>query len=187
MGDIVKIILKAGLIGFLALIVLFAAFMGFAAWISNSNNQVKGDNEEILKSEQSNPKKALLVYQPSKTGAASEIAHQIAKGLNEKGYEVTMNYPGKNLSYDTSKYSLLVFGSPVYIGKVSSALTDYMKGIKDAGDKKVIIYTVGGSKETKELDILGEALYGSKQTIKEKFMTSDKTKAYELGKKIAEE
>lgn len=37
---------------------------------------------------------------------------------------------------DISQYSIIAFGSPVYVGEISSTLADYMKSIKDFSNKK---------------------------------------------------
>lgn len=92
-------------------------------------NSQKGSKVEVLSSSQPSPQKALIIYQPGISDISSRIAHQITKGLNDEGYEVTMNYPGDHLSADVSKYSLLVFGTPVYSEQPSKALIDYISRI----------------------------------------------------------
>ena len=70
------------------------------------------DRTEYLKSSSASPKQALVVYQPSVTPAAHDVAYAIAKGLSDTGYDVKLTNPGKHLSLDISAYSVIVFGSP---------------------------------------------------------------------------
>jgi len=159
-------------------------------WIVSSGNTQKGSKEEILSSSQQSPKKALIIYQPSKSDISSRIAHQIAKGINDGGYEVTLNYPGDHLSADISQYSLVIFGSPVYAEEPSKALTDYMSKIKDFSSPKIVLYSTGSLKND-GLDTMEESLNGIKAYKKIKFYTSAKkendTIAYDLGKELSKE
>ncbi len=40
------------------------------------------------------------------------------------------------MTENISQYSIIAFGSPVYVGETSSTLADYMKSIKDFSNKK---------------------------------------------------
>ena len=119
------------------------------------------------------------------------MAHQIAKGLNDGGYEVTLNYPGDHLSADVSSYSLLVFGSPVYSGQPSKALTDYMSKIKVSSSSRIVLYSTGGFKFYMELDTMEKSLKSMTAYKKIKFLTGAKkendTIAFDLGKELSKE
>jgi len=151
----------------------------------------KGNNEKILSSSQVNAKKALIVYQPGLTNFPGKIAEQIAKGLNESGYEVTLNYPGKHLSTDTSMYSLVVFGSPIYTSQTSTALTEYMSKISYSQSTRIVLFNTGGTEETAVLDTMEKSLNGIKAYKKVKFYLSAKEEgakdAYALGQELAKE
>ncbi len=141
---------------------------------------------EVLKSTLDNPERALVVYQPSVTSASSDVAHAIAKGLNDAGYEVALNTPGKHLSADISGYSIVVFGSPNYGGSPGEALLNYMKQVKDFTDKRVLLFSTSGSAEGRlEFDKLEALLHGMKpyKTIKLAAGETEKNKAtaYQLG------
>ena len=145
-----------------------------------------GDRTETLKSALATPKKALIVYQPSVTSASSDVAHAIAKGLNDAGYEVTLNTPGKHLSADISVYSIVVFGSPNYGGSPCEALLNYMKQIEDFTGKRILLFSTSGSAEGRlEFDKLEALLHGMKpyRTIKLAAGETEKNKAtaYQLG------
>lgn len=154
-------------------------------------NTQKGTNAEVLSSDRQSSKKALVIYQPGITGVSSRMAHQIAKGLSDGGYEVTLNYPGEHLSADVSGYQVLVFGSPVYSGQPSKALTDFISKVKVFSDARIALYSTGGFKFYMELDIMDSALYGVKAYKKIKFFTGAKNennkKAYDLGKELSKE
>jgi predicted naringenin-chalcone synthase len=116
---------------------VFALGMGcFGAFIA-LNNRPAGEAKEVLAAAQTGAPKAIVVYQPARTGVTTKAAHQIAKALQENGYEVTLNHPGSFLEQDLSAYSVVMFGSPVYIGQPSKVLLDYMKGATGLEGKKV--------------------------------------------------
>lgn len=171
-----------------ALMILFGLTMFLVVSV---NNRSAGSKEEILNGSQQASKKALVIYQPSKSDISSQVAHQIAKGLNAGGYEVTLNRPGDYLSNDISKYSVVVFGSPVFAGQISKALTNYMSKAKVSSSNKIVLYSTGSIQQTTELDNMEKFLNGSKAFKKVKFYTSAKTKndklAYDLGTQLSKE
>ncbi len=59
---------------------------------------------------------------------------------------------------DISQYSIIVFGSPVYVGETSSTLADYMKSIKDFSNKKILLFVTGAQLENNELDKMEKIL-----------------------------
>lgn len=145
-----------------------------------------GSRPEILKSSRDNPDKALVVYQPSMTSASSDVAHSIAKGLNDVGYEVTLNTPGKHLSTDISGYSVVVFGSPNYGGSPGEPLLDYIKRIGDFTGKRLLLFSTSGSAEGRlEFDKMEALLHGMKPygTIKLAAAETEKNikAAYQFG------
>jgi len=173
---------------FLGLIVLFISVMLVFAWFAKANSKKHGDNAKTLKSDKMNAKKALVVYQPSRGKLTRKIAEEIAKGINAAGYEVTINYPGEHMDKDISKYSIVVFGSPVYMGQTSSVLADYMKSIKNISNEKILLFATGGQLSNGEIDKMEQQLGSRKATEKVGFKSGkeEETKAYEIGKRIAE-
>ena len=150
-----------------------------------------GARPEMLMSTLDNPERALVVYQPSVTSASSDVAHAIAKGLNDAGYEVTLNTPGMHLSTDISGYSIVVFGSPNYGGSLAVPLTEYVKQIDDFTGKKVILFSTFGLDGSikPELDKLAALLYGIEPyaTVKYRFNEEETNNAaaYQLGVDVA--
>jgi len=170
------------------LILLIAIMVGVMAFIISSNNKDKGEYSKNLAGPDSLAPKALIVYQPSIRSTGKTIAEKIAAGLNDKGYDVTISYPGDKLSEDILAYSIIVFGSSVYAGQPSSALIEYMKRITDYSGKKVLIYSIGSVESTPELDLLEAAIKGNADITKTKFKAAAKDNgdiAYKLGTDLA--
>lgn len=180
---------------FIGIVITIVAFIVLSQIMrlcfSLSLNTQKGSNVEVLSSSRQSPKKALIIYQPGISDISSKTAHQIARGLNDGGYEVTLNYPGNHLSADVTRYSLLIFGSPVYSGQPSKALTDYMSKIKVSPSCRIVLYSTGGFKFYMELDTMEKSLNRIKVYKKIKFITSTKKEndaiAYGLGKELSKE
>lgn len=180
---------KKILLGVVILIVVSIVAM---VVIFGSLNKPKGNNERILKSNKTSVKKALIIYQPSATNVTSLMADSIAKGLNDGGYEVTLNNPGNDISTDISKYSLVIFGSPTFAGQPLSIETDYISKIKDFSSAKVVLFVTGADISKKdELNVMEKALNGTKSYKKVKFNSGtkedSKNKAYNLGRELSKE
>jgi hypothetical protein len=164
--------------------IILAGVLVFNAAVSGFNNTA-GDHQQILKTSSAQPKLALVVYQPSMSGVTSKMAEQIAKGLNENGYEVMLNNPGAFLTADVSKYSVLVLGSPVYAGKISPVLLEYAKRIQVSTTQKVILFSTGSVTEAPELDELAALLPGAGNVKKVKLIVNNQgvdSQAYDVGK-----
>ena len=118
------------------------------------------------------------------------MAHQIAQGLCDGGYDVTMNYPGDKLTYKVSDYQIVVFGAATYAGKPSKALTDYLSDLKDLSSSKIVLYSTGSVPDDRtEFKIMDKALGGVKPYKIIKFDTNKKSAnektAYDFGKELA--
>lgn len=181
-----KVILKGALIVIVVLVILMTVTALWFNWMISSE---KGSKQEVLATTQEPAMKACIVYQPGMSDFPEEIAHQIARGLNESGYEVTLNYPGKKLSTDVSKYSVVVFGSPIYASLSCKPLTNYMPKIKTDPAAKIVLFTTGDTRTSVDLDLLEKNLKNITPYKKVKFYydTKEESKksAYELGKEIA--
>ncbi len=70
------------------------------------------------------------------------------------------------MAEDISQYSIIVFGSPVYVGETSSTLAEYMKSIKDFSNKKILLFATGAQLENNELDKMEQNLRKIKATEK---------------------
>jgi flavorubredoxin len=182
MGPVLKIIFRI----FICLLILFAAAMVFFFLVAYNNNSERKSKTEVLKSGSSESKKALVVYQPSMISDCTKAAaYEMARGLNSKGYDVTLTYPGKNLTKDISGYSVMAFGSPVYIGQTSSVLNDYIKGIHSFAGKKIILFTTGAADDSAQLDAMEKLLKDADAPMKIGFISKEteknKAEAYKVG------
>ncbi|RMD04155.1 flavodoxin [Clostridium autoethanogenum] len=169
------------------LVVIIVGTILFFKWVVNANSIVhKSDERKLLLS--SSSKKALVIYQPSRTKLTSTMASSIAETLQKSGYEVTINYPSQELNYDISKYDVLVFGTPIYVGKYSTVLESYMKAIKDFSNKRVMIFSTGGdNKVTKEIDPLVQLAKGADKVEGIKLLKGQTTKAADAIKNLTGE
>ena len=175
---ILKILLGAGI-----LFIVFAIVMIVGSLILLRAHH--GDKAEVLSADEG-AKKALIVYQPSLTKASCDVAHAIARGLNDGGYEVLLNHPGEHMDADISAYSVIVLGAPVYAGKTAEALAEYIRRAGDLSGKRVIVFfTAGSVDEGPESAGMEEALHGVETyaSIKFRFDESEANgqKAYQLG------
>ena len=87
-------------------------------------------------------KTALLIYEPSNSDTSKEVTLWIAQIMVNHGYTVTINFPSKELRYDWEKYDLIALGSPIYTGKVSPVLKDYVER-NPVENKKILLYAMG--------------------------------------------
>ncbi len=183
MVNILKIIGKVFL-GFVGLCIVAVAF---CSWYTGSNTKDYGDNQRILGITNGNGKAALIIYQPSRGGKTDKVAENLAKGIHDAGYEVTLDNPGKHLKTDLSGYSIVVFGSPVYMGQVSPVLTQYMNSVKSLTNSKILLFATGGQLNNGELDTLERQLGSVKATEKIGFKSGkeDEALAYKTGKSFA--
>lgn len=169
---------------------IILVFILLVVSVTGYNNAYKGSETKVVKSKSAEIGKALLVYQPSKSGASTTIAEQISEGLSESGYEVTITYPGKHMDFDGNKYDIVGFGTPVFFGKPSSILANALHEMQALENKTVFIYSVGGTPEKPELEELKKQITSGTIKYEEKFMAKDSQQskaAYEYGKKIGSE
>jgi flavorubredoxin len=150
-------------------------------------NNPAGNHTQALQTSQPSSPKALVLYQPSAlSDITKQTAIQIAKGLNETGYEVIVNHPGSDLPKDLSAYAVVVFGSPVYGAKLSPVLLDYMKSVTLTSSQRVLIFDTGASDTSPELDDAASLMH-RENVVKTKLVTTDNSKlqkAYKLGKSL---
>jgi len=181
--------MKSGIGVFLILVfVLMVLTVGMVS----AANKPKGDKEQVLAGKGEKPKKAMIIYQPALTKITTEIAQELAAGLNAGGYEVTLNHPGKHLSTDLSGYELVVFGSPTYAGHMTKTLTKYMQqacpqlatatGVKP----RIVLFATGQLDQTEEFDRL-EGLLSELNVVKKVKFTPKGQNAYDLGLELAQE
>ena len=169
---------------FLVLVLLFIVTMGiWFYWANKANSIHLKSNKVEIKAKNPINKKALIIYQKGRTKFAENIAKKLGEGISDSGYDVTINYPGDYMQDNLSEYSLILFGSSVYMSGYSKVLEEYINRIKDFGNGKLVIYTTGMLKEKLELDALETLFKGKKVDEKFKIVKSDsyEQEAYRKG------
>jgi flavodoxin len=92
----------------------------------------------------SDPKgKALIVYEPGATGQTKKAGEIIGDLLVEKGYEVTLAGVRSKAARDVSGYSLLLVGTPTYVGRPTGPVKKYVKKLQPAGGQTFGMYLIG--------------------------------------------
>lgn len=190
MGDVKKKRLKkAALVIVVTIVIIGLGSFAGIQYVTSAGNVKHKSNETILPS-QGSSLSAFVIYQPGRSEFAKDIANNLAKGLNDSGYEVTINYPGEFLPSDLGDYDIIALGTTVYNGNFSPVLGDYISGIKNIDNSKVLIYSTGMMTDnTSELDGLSKLLY-RKADYLEKFYSNEQEtevkRAYEFGASIGE-
>ena len=157
-----------GFFAVLFLILLFALFI-FSFKLKNEVKALNARREPNELKFGDGKKSALVIYQPTKYGAETNLTMALADYLARNGYTVTVNYPSHELNYILSEYDLLVFGSGVCLGRVSPILSEYIM-THPFKNKKILIYTVGSHvadlSDLNELKILIDAQNNEVHAIK---------------------
>ncbi len=180
---------KAAIIIIVCILVIGLGTLGGIQYVTSAGNVKHASNEIVLSSEGST-RTALVIYQPGRSDFAKSIAENLAKGLNDSGYEVTINYPGDFLSADLGDYDIVALGTTVYNGNFSPVLGDYVSNIRNIDNSKVLIYSTGMMTDnTSELEGLNNLLY-RKADYSEKFLSNQQEtevkRAYELGSSLGD-
>lgn len=182
-----KIFFKALLFLFLGIIALFVISMICFYLFVHFNNTEKKNTIKVLKAPSVESPKVLVVYQPSLLSSITKnMSYNIARGLNNKGYEVTLTYPGEKVSADISKYNIIIFGSPIYIGQPSSVLVNYIKRINSFKNKKIVLFVTGANDDSIALNTLEKPINGANSIKKIQLKKGDENKALNLGVEIGE-
>lgn len=109
-----------------------------------------GNKEYIL---EGGEKKALVLYQPSKHNTADKLNRLLAETLQKQGYEVTVNYLCVGERYSLEEYEVISLGSPVYSGKISSLMGEYLE--KKRPIRKKLIFFITGMLPYREKEFKG--------------------------------
>ena len=169
-----KVIKKLGKILLLIFLTFIILSIGTIAVFQNTLSCQHKSNPAVLKqSKADSEKQALVIYQPSLLQTTKNTAMSIAQALNQRGYQVTINYPGDYLDIDVSKYSVLVLGSPVYFGQTSSVLNKYSRAIKETKNTKILYFETGANSfSEKEKKTIQQIFPDAKAIVIEKFIAN---------------
>ena len=136
--------LAVGIICVLLAVVLvgFAAFM---LYVGSDTLSSRATDSELIGPDGPAAGKALVVYNPGLSGAPKEAATKIASDLNARGYEVMLAGVNSEAATDVSGYDVIVAGGPIYGGKVSPSVYEYLETLAPPADAKVGAFAIGGS------------------------------------------
>ncbi|PKL66273.1 MAG: hypothetical protein CVV28_11790 [Methanobacteriales archaeon HGW-Methanobacteriales-1] len=90
---------------------------------------------------------ALVVYAPGISGQSSNAALNIAKELQNKGYNVDLVGINNAKAKNTSIYELIIVGGPIYAGKASSSVQAYLNNLKPSKGTKIAVFATGSDKD----------------------------------------
>lgn len=130
-----KILMYVGI----PLLILIIILVLTGIYLSNVLNKVHQPNEVTIgKGEKS----ALIIYSPSNSNGTENMSKSIADTLSKNDYTVKINYPSDNLKYNLKDFDTIIFGTPVYMGKISSPLENYIKS-QNIKNQNVILFVTG--------------------------------------------
>ena len=120
MRKIFKIILAI----FAALIIIVVAFgaiifLDVAAYTATGSKTLTPTGTSVGK--------AIVIYDPGLSGTAKGVADKVASDLQTKGYTVTLAGVKSSAATNTTGYSIIVIGGPVYAGAVTSSVKDALE------------------------------------------------------------
>jgi flavorubredoxin len=121
-----NIILK--IVGIFFLIVVVAAALGLAVVVLDLASYTASDSK-TLTPDGNSMGKALVVYSPGLSGAATQDAIKIAEDLQAKGYTVNLAGVRSHQAENNVGYDIIVVGGPMYWGQVSASIDAYLKNI----------------------------------------------------------
>ncbi len=130
------------IIGIILVIVIITAALGF----SIAFYDVMGFNAK--ESQTLNPDgavvgNAMVVYDPGITGTAKKVADSIAQDLKSKGYRVELAGISSSKADNTSDYSVVVVGGPIYDGNASSSVKEYLENLKISQNTSLGVFASG--------------------------------------------
>lgn len=169
--------------------VLLGGLAGLVVFVVSNSNKMFDNIYIEYTGSPIGAKNAIVIYQPGITSFSQEVATDIAKGLNDNGYNVVLTTPNEGLAKDLSEYQKVIFGTPIYMGKHSEAITRYVTTIENYGDAEIYFYSVGMLETTEEFPAM-EKLFERKNLIEvvkisKSMCLEDQQYAYNYGCKLA--
>jgi flavodoxin len=98
--------------------------------------------------------KALVIYDPGLSGTAKGVAEKVASDLQTQSYTVTLAGVKSSAAANTTGYSVIVVGGPVYAGALTSSVKDALSSLALSHDEGAKIGVFGsGQGPTSAQDI----------------------------------
>ena len=73
--------------------------------------------------------KAIVIYDPGLSGTAKGVADKVASDLQAQNYTVILAGVKSSAATNTTGYSVIVIGGPVYAGSLTSSIKDALQGL----------------------------------------------------------
>jgi sulfite reductase alpha subunit-like flavoprotein len=101
--------------------------------------------------------KALVVYNSGLSGATKEVASKIATALQAEGYVVDLAGIKSSTAADTSGYSIIVVGGPIYAGAPTSSVKTFLSNLSPAQGVRIGVFgSGGGPQETNDTTLISK-------------------------------
>jgi menaquinone-dependent protoporphyrinogen IX oxidase len=106
--------------------------------------------------------KALVLYDPGLSGTAKGVAEKVASDLQTQNFTVTLAGIKSSAAANTTSYSIIVIGGPVYAGALTSSVKDNVNKLPlDLQGAKVGIFGSGqGATSTDDINQLRQSISG---------------------------
>ncbi|MDD1776145.1 MAG: hypothetical protein LUP94_02200 [Candidatus Methanomethylicus sp.] len=99
---------------------------------------------------------AMVVYDPGVSGAAQQAATLIANDLVARNYTVVLAGVRSATVSNTSGYSIIIAGGPMYFGKVSSSIEGFLRTVPQSAVLGVFGTTGSGTFSASDFASLGQ-------------------------------
>ena len=96
--------------------------------------------------------RALVIYSPGFSGSAKEAAIKIAHDLTAKGYTVDLAGVRSATASKSAVYDVVIAGGPMYFGKVSASIADYLKTLLLKDGARLGVFATTGTSQYVESD-----------------------------------
>lgn len=74
--------------------------------------------------------KALVIYDPGLSGTAKNVAAKVASDLEAQNYTVTLAGIKSSAAANTTGYSIIVVGGPIYAGSPTASVKDFLNNLQ---------------------------------------------------------
>jgi flavodoxin len=124
---ILRRILKVIIAIIAVLVIIFAIF---AAMFVLDLSAYTATGSQTLTPTGTSQGKALVLYDPGYSGAATNVANKVAAELQAQNYTVTLAGIKSTDAQNTEGYSIIVIGGPIYAGVPTASVKDALNNLQ---------------------------------------------------------
>jgi flavorubredoxin len=139
------------IVGIVILVIVVLVVLAFAV-INFDLISYTATASETLNATGASIGRALVVYSPGLSGAAKQAATIVADNLQAKNYTVVLAGVRSRIASNMSSYDIIIAGGPMYFGKVSSSIDEYLKTLPN--NTKLGVFGTTGSSNYVESDFI---------------------------------